>query len=196
MNKDNAKAKSEKMKKEPAAAPVQVPHVSGSDQVSSKTNGANAKRPSEASSTSGSNIDPKKAKMSPASKNEPQTIESDDDCVVVECRQADILPHCRADCPVEIYAPTDNVKIGAYKDNAKFCDKCFCYICDKKADQCLSWNVAREPHCNANSKSPCWKARRMVHNSVKFQFITKALTKHVAANRQSIIKDVSCLPWK
>ena len=186
-------AKSKNTKKEATAAPVQVPHVSGSDQVSSKSNGTTAKRPSEPSSTSGSTSDPKKAKLSPAKakSDEPQTIESDEDCVVVECRQADVLPHCRADCPTEIYKPTDNVKIGAYENNNKFCDKCFCYICDKKADQCLSWNATREPHCNANSKSPCWKARRMVHNQVKFQFINKSLNKHVPVQRQSIIKDVS-----
>jgi len=113
-------------------------------------------------------------KETPDSKKQKvQEIESDDDCVVVECRQADILPHCRADCPVEPYSFTENVKIGAFENNAKYCDKCFCYICDVKASECKFWNTPREPHCNANSKAPCWKARRMVNNQVKFAFIQR-----------------------
>ena len=152
----------------PPVAPtkIQDPTVSGSDQAIGGT-----KRPADTNGDNGVSA----AKKKPSAPAE----ESDEDCVVVECRQADILPHCRADCPVYPYKFTENVKIGAFEDNAKFCDKCFCYICDKKASECLSWNAPREPHCNANSKSACWKARRMVNNSVKFTFITKAMHKYV-----------------
>ena len=112
--------------------------LSGSDQAIGGT-----KRPADKNGDVG---------VAPKKKAPPPDEESDDDCVVVECKQADVLPHCRADCPIEPYKATENVKIGAFEDNAKFCDKCFCYICDKKASECVSWNTPREPHCNANSK--------------------------------------------
>ena len=114
--------------------------------------------------------------------------DDDEDCIVVAVNKADVLPHCRADCPIEKYAPTENVKIGPFKDNAKFCDKCFCYICDKKASECASWATSREPHCNANSKAACWKARRMVLTQVKFTFLNRCLQKHVTQQRQAAIR--------
>ena len=102
--------------------------------------------------------------------------------------KADVLPHCRADCPIYKYTPTENVKIGPYEDNEKFCEKCFCYVCDKKASDCPSWNLTREPHCNANSKAACWKARRMVEIQVKFSFLNRCLNKHVTAARHQAIR--------
>ena len=157
---------------------VQDPTVSGSDQA------IGGKRAAE---TNGDTTEAKKTK--PVETSKKNGDESDDDCVVVECRHADILPHCRADCPMSEYSFTENVKVGAFEDNAKFCDKCFCYICDKKASECLGWNSPREPHCNANSKSACWKARRMVNNTVKFTFITKAMHKYVSQVRHQTIRE-------
>ena len=70
-------------------------------------------------------------------------VEEDEDCIVVSVNKADILPHCRADCPLEIYTPTENVKIGPYSGNEKHCEKCFCYICDKKSSDCANWSLSR-----------------------------------------------------
>ena len=96
-----------------------------------------------------------------------ETVElSDDELEVVSVTRADPLPHIRADCASKPYKPTDNVKIGPFMKNAEYCEKCFCYICDKPAKECENWAKDREPHCNANSKEACWKARRMVQNQV------------------------------
>ena len=38
-------------------------------------------------------------------------------------------------------------------------------------------------------KAACWKARRMVQNSVKFTFITRAMHKYVNQMRQQTIKE-------
>merc|ERR1712193_581784 len=148
MNRENKAPK----KPAPSAAP-------SSDAATAPTA---QKRPAEAKIEA--KTEEKKAKV--------ETVElSDDELEVVSITRADPLPHIRADCASKPYTFTDNVKIGPYMKNAEFCDKCFCYICDKPAKECQFWARDREPHCNANSKAACWKARRMVQNQVKFVFL-------------------------
>lgn len=166
---DVAKAE---MSREPVKAPVakavQDPIVNASDHVAQK-------RPAELKTEE----NPKKVKVAES---------SDDELEILGVTRAEVLPHCRADCPVDVYKPTDNVKIGPYMSNAKFCDKCFCYICDKAAKDCASWAKEREPHCNANSKEACWKARRMVVVQVKFTFLNRYLQKHITPQRQPAVR--------
>ncbi|KAL4518653.1 hypothetical protein Ndes2437B_g00741 [Nannochloris sp. 'desiccata'] len=66
------------------------------------------------------------------------------------------LPHTRdlcRQCPF---------KVGMNSSNAKYCDRCFCYICDCPASECKEWGSgnARTHHCNATSKSPNYRTQR------------------------------------
>lgn len=65
--------------------------------------------------------------------------------------------------------------IGLHASNAKFCAKCFCYVCDVPAGECKEWGngASRTNHCNAHSKSITYrtlketqrKANRIANNA-------------------------------
>lgn len=57
-----------------------------------------------------------------------------------------LLPHMREYCPIHqmVVEPT------------KYCQKCFCFVCDKLASQCTVWHL----HCHAKDKTPKWLKER------------------------------------
>jgi hypothetical protein len=82
---------------------------------------------------------------------------SDDDIVVVGTANESRLPHMRQHCSDNMFAPYHDPKsrfsrlssteVAALGNtgNREFCNLCFCYVCDKPAKDCSSWNI----HCHA-----------------------------------------------
>ena len=93
--------------------------------------------------------------------------DSDDDVVFIPNPSAKAqLPHARCACETHIFVPPPSgaLRHSATKPkNKERCATCFCYVCDKPAKECTSWDV----HCDATDKGPnaaYWKIRR---NEVK-----------------------------
>jgi len=89
-----------------------------------------------------------------AEKEELKPVEEkidDDDFEITGEKEGEILSHHRCDCPLHKFT-----KLGPQKapcaSNMLFCDKCFCFMCDKAVSECKSWGSSQTPHCNA------WKA--------------------------------------
>jgi hypothetical protein len=77
---------------------------------------------------------------------------SNDDVVLMGTVGESRLPHMRQHC-------TECKFSASTLMNKKFCDLCYCYICDEKCTDCKSWTV----HCNATDVGPSahrWRARR------------------------------------
>lgn len=55
-------------------------------------------------------------------------------------------PHMRFQCGVYLFS----------KDPQRHCSKCFCYVCDKPAKDCVIWNE----HATATDKVPRWRMMR------------------------------------
>jgi len=53
-----------------------------------------------------------------------------DDVVLLGTVNEQVYPHARHDCPV---FPLNS------EDSKKYCDKCFCFMCDSKAGDCPEW---------------------------------------------------------
>ena len=93
--------------------------------------------------------------------------DSDDDVVFIPNPTGKAqLPHARCACETHIFVPppSGHLRHSATKPkNKEKCATCFCYVCDKPAKECGSWEV----HCDATDKGPnaaYWKIRR---NEVK-----------------------------
>ena len=92
--------------------------------------------------------------------------DSDDDVVFIPNPSAKAqLPHARCACETHIFVapPGGQLRHHGTAKNKEKCATCFCYVCDKPAKECTSWNV----HCDATDKGPnaaYWKIRR---NEVK-----------------------------
>ena len=93
--------------------------------------------------------------------------DSDDDVVFIPNPTGKAqLPHARCACETHIFVspPSGALRHSATKPkNKERCATCFCYVCDKPAKECTSWDV----HCDATDKGPnaaYWKIRR---NEVK-----------------------------
>jgi hypothetical protein len=93
--------------------------------------------------------------------------DSDDDVVFIPNPTGKAqLPHARCACETHIFVPPPSgaLRHSATKPkNKDKCATCFCYVCDKPAKECGSWEV----HCDATDKGPnaaYWKIRR---NEVK-----------------------------
>jgi hypothetical protein len=62
------------------------------------------------------------------------------------------FPHARSDCVVH-----------AFKEDAlKYCDNCFCYVCDKNASECSQW----QEHCQAQAGDSHWEDERRKNKSI------------------------------
>lgn len=85
--------------------------------------------------------------------------EVDEDLAITYSQTATVLPHARYDCVLPFCREEQNVS-GPLQDNAKHCDQCFCYICDKLASMCDFWTIPGFCHCNAHKHSIYWKALR------------------------------------
>ncbi|CAK8695886.1 unnamed protein product [Clavelina lepadiformis] len=101
-----------------------------------------------------------------------ERIVIDDDLEIVGTKEAEIMSHIRCDCPVHTYVRIESVSISPNPANVKSCSKCYCYICDKLAAECTQWTAEGCPHCNANTKSSCWKARRNMKRSPLMNLLT------------------------
>ena len=92
--------------------------------------------------------------------------DSDDDVVFIPNPSAKAqLPHARCACETHIFVapPGGQLRHHGTPKNKEQCATCFCYVCDKPAKECGSWEV----HCDATDKGPnaaYWKIRR---NEVK-----------------------------
>uniref|UniRef100_A0A8C1VI12 Zgc:112980 n=1 Tax=Cyprinus carpio TaxID=7962 RepID=A0A8C1VI12_CYPCA len=85
--------------------------------------------------------------------------ELDEDLAITYSQTATVLPHARYDCTLAFCRAEQDVS-GPLQDNAKHCDQCFCYICDKLASTCELWTIPGICHCNAHKHSVYWKALR------------------------------------
>uniref|UniRef100_A0A673LX06 Uncharacterized LOC107725351 n=1 Tax=Sinocyclocheilus rhinocerous TaxID=307959 RepID=A0A673LX06_9TELE len=79
--------------------------------------------------------------------------------ILIYSQTATVLPHARYDCTLAFCRAEQDVS-GPLQDNAKHCDQCFCYICDKLASMCELWTIPGICHCNAHKHSVYWKALR------------------------------------
>ena len=92
--------------------------------------------------------------------------DSDDDVVFIPNPTGKAqLPHARCACETHIFVapPGGQLRHHGTAKNKEKCATCFCYVCDKPAKECTSWDV----HCDATDKGPnaaYWKIRR---NEVK-----------------------------
>ena len=63
------------------------------------------------------------------------------------------LPHSRSDCTKHKFNPTEAIQYHSSSlplstlANAKHCDKCYCYVCDVLASECIEWRT----HCHGES---------------------------------------------
>ncbi|XP_059409586.1 uncharacterized protein zgc:112980 [Carassius carassius] len=85
--------------------------------------------------------------------------ELDEDLAITYSQTATVLPHARYDCTLAFCRAEQDIS-GPLQDNAKHCDQCFCYICDKLASTCELWTIPGICHCNAHKHSIYWKALR------------------------------------
>ncbi|KAK2908561.1 hypothetical protein Q8A67_004398 [Cirrhinus molitorella] len=85
--------------------------------------------------------------------------ELDEDLAITFSQTATVLPHARYDCTLAFCRAEQDIS-GPLQDNAKHCDQCFCYICDKLASMCELWTIPGICHCNAHKHSVYWKALR------------------------------------
>lgn len=81
-------------------------------------------------------------------------IADDDMLTMTVVEFATIHAHARADCPVHMFA-TD-ITGAAHEENRKFCDKCYCYVCDEEASKCKAWKA----HCMATDNLAAWRDLR------------------------------------
>lgn len=56
------------------------------------------------------------------------------------------FPHLRYNCGNHSYLVCP----------AKYCDNCFCYVCDKPVYECSMW----DEHCHANPNDTAWEEKR------------------------------------
>ena len=85
--------------------------------------------------------------------------DSDSDLEIVGYVKPEVTyPHNRSDCTEYPH------RVGDTKNNERYCDKCYCYVCDVLVAQCEVWGTS-EPskrkdvgkgygHCNAYSNKP------------------------------------------
>ena len=79
--------------------------------------------------------------------------DSDDDVVFIPNPTGKAqLPHARCACETHIFVapPGGQLRHHGTAKNKETCATCFCYVCDKPAKECTSWNV----HCDATDKGP------------------------------------------
>ena len=74
------------------------------------------------------------------------------------------MPHQREACAIHPF------KFTSHASNTKHCEFCYCYICDTKAVECVSW---RNDHCHASTKNPMSKKEREVFNSPLFKILSR-----------------------
>ena len=72
------------------------------------------------------------------------------------------MPHARESCSqFPFVKPIPGVFNSPSPANLKFCDYCYCYVCEGKAADCLYWST----HAQANHKNVAWKVERALLRS-------------------------------
>uniref|UniRef100_W5MBZ6 Uncharacterized protein n=2 Tax=Lepisosteus oculatus TaxID=7918 RepID=W5MBZ6_LEPOC len=84
----------------------------------------------------------------------------DDELLITFSQKAVVLPHARYDCTTYLFSKTEAEMNAPVEDNHKFCEQCYCYICDKLASECHVWISPGNCHCNSHKWSTFWKAWR------------------------------------
>ncbi|XP_019614788.1 PREDICTED: uncharacterized protein LOC109462669 [Branchiostoma belcheri] len=91
-----------------------------------------------------------------------RTMSSDEDdlqVTYVSLPETAHYPHARGDCKIHTFKEVDLTTIGPVENNATFCEKCYCFMCDVPASQCQQWTDPTGAHCNAY-KCPAWMAQQ------------------------------------
>ena len=78
------------------------------------------------------------------------------------------MPHQREACSMFPF------KFSSSAANNMHCDFCYCYICDTKAAECVSWT---NDHCHASTKNPLSKKERELFHSPLFKSLTRRAVK-------------------
>jgi len=107
----------------------------------------------------------------------PDSDSSDDIVCLGYVKPETVLPHTRNHCAEFPYKPNQ----ATNDENKRYCEKCFCYVCDIEASKCLTWTNDQASilndtgrgfdHCMAFDKGlgyEVWKARRNIKSSTKF----------------------------
>jgi len=114
-------------------------------------------------------ISPSRLKKPSAADNNILEVNDDDDIQITSSTLTApnvVFPHHRSLCGVHKFTP---LSIIDNSDNAKFCPKCFCLLCDVPASKCKDWesnkgNPTVGPHCHAHNGDEKWtnilKAKR------------------------------------
>jgi hypothetical protein len=89
----------------------------------------------------------------------------DDDIQLVGTVNEQKLPHMRQHCLEHLYQPDSTVGVTVREtQNQRFCDLCYCYVCDVKAPECKEWKT----HCFATDqghRASYWRNQRALHKN-------------------------------
>jgi hypothetical protein len=87
----------------------------------------------------------------------------DDEIQLVGTVNEQKLPHMRPHCLEHVYQSSTGIH-----QNQRFCDLCYCYVCDVKASDCEEWNT----HCLATDQGPrasYWRNQRALSKNTPAQ---------------------------
>lgn len=74
--------------------------------------------------------------------------DDDDELEVMGATNVQNFVHNRKDCLTCRYVADESS--ADRKSNAKFCSKCYCYVCDKLASECTDWYLGEKGECVDN----------------------------------------------
>ncbi|KAL3808865.1 hypothetical protein ACHAXA_004152 [Cyclostephanos tholiformis] len=73
--------------------------------------------------------------------------DDDEELVILGTHNEQRLPHNRQDCLdcryVDVDRGNNNRDGGDDDDNARYCELCYCYVCDAPASECIDWFMGR-----------------------------------------------------